>query len=232
MFERGFSIITNFGCDRSCEYCIWKMNPRNDMTGASINDLFSILNRKEYRDLTKISISGGGDPLFNFAENRYSFWDNLLHVMKSLRKKIDIHTHMPEVLASFDSVSTVFQGMVNRLVVHVDPESAVGTMEDILSNRKVYDSKLRFGVVITKELTINRMKEMEESIRISEYMKEPVQLAYRELHGCPDLAPQEDVLDFAKGVGDRCESGVFIPNGCYSDYLFPDGEIYKTFLPE
>jgi hypothetical protein len=29
---KGFSIITNFGCDKNCWYCIWKNHPMNTCT--------------------------------------------------------------------------------------------------------------------------------------------------------------------------------------------------------
>ena len=64
MNQNNLSIITNFGCPYSCEFCIsHSQNSKN-------NYKFKLKDARDIRKLIKsgkynrLSISGGGDPLF------------------------------------------------------------------------------------------------------------------------------------------------------------------------
>lgn len=69
------SIITNFGCHYTCPYCIVKENnlkiPKTTIKG--LHKLLPDIN-KYCCDI--ISVSGGGDPLHNYEENK-DWWDVL-----------------------------------------------------------------------------------------------------------------------------------------------------------
>ena len=67
--DKYLSIITNFGCHYKCPYCIVKENnlqiPKTTIDG--LNELDNIFTDTE---CNIISISGGGDPLYNY-ENHF-----------------------------------------------------------------------------------------------------------------------------------------------------------------
>ena len=72
------SIITNFGCAADCWYCIWKTHPlRSCWQTANSTDWEKLEGFiKANQQQGKISISGGGDPLYRFAQLT-DWWDRL-----------------------------------------------------------------------------------------------------------------------------------------------------------
>lgn len=67
MKEKYLSIITNFGCHGKCPYCITKTNniavPKTTIDG--LNNLSNYLHENKYNI---VSVSGGGDPLFQYEK--------------------------------------------------------------------------------------------------------------------------------------------------------------------
>lgn len=67
---KNISIITNFGCRAKCWYCIWKGHPYEKVQlETDWNKLEQFLYQN--RDKGKVSVSGGGDCLYN---NIFCFW--------------------------------------------------------------------------------------------------------------------------------------------------------------
>lgn len=66
--EKYLSIITNFGCHYKCPYCIVKKNNLN-IPKTTINGLRELGNIYKKNSCNIISISGGGDPLYNYEKN-------------------------------------------------------------------------------------------------------------------------------------------------------------------
>ena len=89
---KGISIITNFGCNNSCWYCVWKNHPLSrckDKTDWRMLEDF--LRKGRYNGRDKVSVSGGGDPLYRYEENK-EWWNRLFAITRQLRMKIDVHT--------------------------------------------------------------------------------------------------------------------------------------------
>jgi len=109
----GLSIITNFGCDTGCSYCVWNLHPLKDFKGPyDFNKLSRILS---FFPQEKISISGGGDPLYKFPDCFQNWglkwwYEKLFEICN---KKIDIHTSK---LISDE----IFIKRFNRYVLHVN----------------------------------------------------------------------------------------------------------------
>jgi len=83
----GASIITNFGCDTGCEYCIWNQHPLKKCYTTVENTNWTKLESfvKPYK---KISVSGGGDPFFKYELNK-GWFDRLFDIYTGM---IDVHT--------------------------------------------------------------------------------------------------------------------------------------------
>jgi organic radical activating enzyme len=87
------SIITNFGCSADCWYCIWKRHPLHHYFQTAQNTNWEKLEAflKHHAHKGKVSISGGGDPLYQFTKNT-DWWKNLFKLCRKNKMLIDIHT--------------------------------------------------------------------------------------------------------------------------------------------
>ena len=86
------SVLTNFGCHFSCPYCVYKNNniniPKTSSDTFGWEELENEL--KKYKG-NLISISGGGDPLYNYASNR-KFYYKLFDLLNKYNIKLELHT--------------------------------------------------------------------------------------------------------------------------------------------
>lgn len=77
MMNKNYSIITNYGCHFECPYCIVKNNniqvekTDNEKVLESVRQLYR---ENDYHNLNFLSVSGGGDPLHNFDDERREFY--------------------------------------------------------------------------------------------------------------------------------------------------------------
>ncbi len=91
--QRGISIITNFGCKYKCKFCIWKNHPLNKtIAPTDWNKLELFLKENAYKQ--KVSISGGGDPLYNIenSSKTVNWWKKLISITKKNDLKVAVHT--------------------------------------------------------------------------------------------------------------------------------------------
>jgi len=87
------SIITNFGCDRSCWYCIMhRVDPGRFVQNTDWTRLERFLS--DYADRGKVSVSGGGDPLYQLDKNM-GWWNRLFEIAARLDMRVDVHTRIP-----------------------------------------------------------------------------------------------------------------------------------------
>lgn len=90
------SILTNFGCHWGCRYCVYRENGIN-IPGTNINT-FGWDELEEQLQIHKgelVSISGGGDPLYNYdnIDNR-RFYDRLFLLLDKYDCRLELHTSM------------------------------------------------------------------------------------------------------------------------------------------
>lgn len=93
--NRGFTIITNFGCNCHCKYCITKHHPilQNAMTDKSKIDWEYLEKCISESNAPTVNLSGGGDPFYNW-QNNLDFYDKVYELTKKYSKKLDIHTRI------------------------------------------------------------------------------------------------------------------------------------------
>ena len=82
------SILVNPGCPFQCEYCNWKSHSLiTTFDWPSLQDVENFL--KDFKG-DKVTISGGGEPLFNYGKD--SPLNEILKTIKSLGFKTEIIT--------------------------------------------------------------------------------------------------------------------------------------------
>lgn len=94
-------IILNFaengkhGCRFNCSFCNWKLQPESkQLLKPSKEDIDKLLEGKKQRFIT---ISGGGDPLFNYEKNKdYLMW--LISYLKDKGLAVEIITKEIDIL--------------------------------------------------------------------------------------------------------------------------------------
>lgn len=92
--DKYLSVITNCGCHYSCPYCIVKNN-NLQIPKSTIEGLDSLEDEIEKNRCNWVSISGGGDPLWNYEQNKE--WFKKFFQITSAGVKVELHTSMLNV---------------------------------------------------------------------------------------------------------------------------------------
>lgn len=203
--NKGASIITNFGCDIDCSYCIWKNHHLNNHhTTIRSTDWDKLSNFIQPYD--KISVSGGGDPFYNYSENIIWF-DKLFSIYSG---KIDVHTAKfihPYDLRRF-----------NKIVVHFNFDRFIKTKEHF---RDILNPK-RAVFVITQDLSKNKIdKIIKETHDIS------CQLSFRELYNSTNT---EDIQLYIQKLEPIYNYIKLVKQDNYNKYFMPDNSICSEFI--
>ena len=106
--DKYLSIITNFGCHYTCPYCIVKENNLR-VPKTTIEGLDNVGRLAKENNCNWISISGGGDPLHNYNQNKD--WYEQLFFLNQGKYKLELHT-------SYLFHSRIY-GNFNRVVYHL-----------------------------------------------------------------------------------------------------------------
>ncbi len=210
------SVITNFGCKNKCEYCIWKNHPLKNVHKKTD---FEKLNK--YLDKTTenkiISISGGGDPLENFNNNKI-FW-NCVFKLKNDKTQIDLHTSYYN-----ENTPKKFLMQFRKVVLHIEFLQIYYNLNKISEFFKK-TNLARLCFVVHKGLTIPYMNALEEWCQ-----KSNVELSYRELFKNNDFSPYKEDFNYAQKINDRLKIGKFIKQDDYSIYFMPDNNFYEDYF--
>jgi len=199
------SIITNFGCDEGCLYCVWKKhlleNVKTTVESTDWTKLESLL-----RGEKRISVSGGGDPLFQLDKN-IDWWNRLFAITDAQGIDVDLHT------AKIAPVE--FADKFAKYVWHITDLSAV----DKLSLMASYSVPLRMAIVASPEIT----KAEYLALALLAFLR-GASLSVRQL--VVDQKPVEIEADFLK-----TEKGwKYIQQNDYNTYFMPDNNVYDVFL--
>ncbi len=215
--NKGFTIITNFGCDLDCQYCISRQHPLllGRITRSEDVDWGYVEECISKRTISpKVNLSGGGDPFYRYWENGI-FYDNIYNICQRQGKLLDAHTRIiPEdarLLRRFNKLALTLEhgdrtgfrrlgeslpkalGLVRIRVIDVVDENM--TSEDCEN----YIRKLKtFGI---KEITFRQMFGNGEAAQNYRTLKQAV-------------PPEEGIL--------------FLDDGEYHDYYFTTT---NTLLP-
>lgn len=138
--EKYLSIITNFGCHYTCPYCIVKKNnievPETTMDG--LDNLGKTLNDN---NITIVSLSGGGDPLYKYDEHK-KWYAKLLDILFRNKIPLEMHTSYLPDTTKFPFYSC------KRVVYHLH------SVDDLSLVRRTGKEIVRVVFVVTENFTI------------------------------------------------------------------------------
>lgn len=212
------SIITNFGCDFRCPYCIWRNNSDNHskypvITSNPLNDTeFKKLLLENKTDV--ISLSGGGDPLYRFSEQN-SVSRQFLNDLDKMNIKYDIHSmNTKELINAINTYNNI-----HKVVVHIRLKQLNLDYIKLIEIAKSKNVQVRFALVLDGV--------SDTDIAMLEEIFRDVQFSLRR-HVTKDGI--SEVSDYAKTINERNPLHMFIEQKDYNTYLMPDNTITTEFL--
>jgi len=210
------SVITDFGCSKSCPYCIYRQMMLPVLPAPK--DYYERLELAVRNFPGEVfSISGGGDPLNGFESNT-TFWNQILQLCQTYNRKIDIHTaYLREVVERLQ----VLREVLHKIVVHCFPETWEEDKLQVLHLQSQF-SQLRINFVIEPQLD-------EIALDVERFCSEhQVPFSYRQMVGS-DLQAA-DVALFYTDVASRSRWGRYVKQDDYNVYFTPQGELKLRFM--
>lgn len=141
--EKYLSIITNFGCHGKCPYCIVRENgikvPKTTLGGLDKLPMFLKETRRNI-----ISISGGGDPLYEY-EKHVDWYRKLFKMVNQLGVPVEMHTSYMTDESTFPFYDC------KRVVYHPN------TFEQLKHVHRTGDEIVRVVYVVTKDFTLDQI---------------------------------------------------------------------------
>lgn len=162
--EKYLSIITNFGCHGKCPYCVVRENgikvPKTTLDG--LDNLSKAL--KETGG-NIISISGGGDPLYEY-EKHVDWYRKLAKIIRQRGIPVEMHTSYMTDESTFPFYDC------KRVVYHLN------TFEQLKHIRRTGSEIVRVVYVVTKDFTLEQIMNIAMFVADS---KEIDELSFRQL---------------------------------------------------
>ena len=205
--KKYLSIITNFGCHYKCPYCIVKTNGI-DVPETTIKSLDSLMDRVNEIGANIISVSGGGDPLYNYNEHK-DYYEKLFKICKENNLPLEMHTSYIESDFPYDQCI--------RIVYHLN------SIKDLSTLGKQGRAKIRIVYVVTKDFIEDIIDDIYYRFLSNPYVHElsfrqMVSNKYTTTHYC------EDYLKAGHNLG--CWH--YIQQNDYNTY-FVEGNLYYKF---
>ena len=164
--DKYLSIITNFGCHYTCPYCIVKNNNLH-IPKTTVDGLRELPNAIKEHKVNWVSISGGGDPLFELWENLY--WYETLFRITPNDIKLELHTSY----FRHDFMYMVVCKGFDRVVYHLRD------IDDIsMINRWRKDQIVRVVFVVTEDFTSEKIDSIVSAVKASDIVDE---LSFRQM---------------------------------------------------
>ena len=167
MKDKYLSIITNFGCHYKCPYCIVKKNNLK-IPSTTVEGLNNLKKEFDKNKCNIISISGGGDPLFNWYKHT-DWYDKLFSICRESNIPIEMHT-------SYTTSS------LNALYFHLEKfYRVVYHLNSITQLREIYrrgNEIVRVVFVVTEDFTEDDILEISDYVEESSEIDE---LSFRQL---------------------------------------------------
>jgi pyruvate-formate lyase-activating enzyme len=161
------SILTNFGCHFSCPYCIIK-NCGIDIPKTTVEGLQGLEKAIVETGITRISISGGGDPFYEL-EKHTDWWNALFDILDEHDIDLELHTsYLPD---TFEEDSMVFYPF-SKVVYHCR------NIEDLFWIKRVVGQKVRVVYVVTETATEEKIDAIATIVK---YHPEIDELSFRQM---------------------------------------------------
>lgn len=213
------SILTNFGCHFGCSYCVYRDNgiqiPRTFLKTFGWNQLEEELKQRKGET---ISISGGGDPLYEYSKTyNMEFYDKLFELLDKYDCKVELHTSILNSDFPYD--------LCERVVFHLNMPTQINMLLERDRNFCPFPDNVRVVFVVqehyTKHLIDEIIKEIDDDITY-----EITELSFRQMID-KNGQPCYYLHDYLKaGHGDRW---YYIEQADYNEYFVND-HIEREYL--
>lgn len=216
--NKGFTIITNFGCDNHCKYCITKSHPilKNAVTDKEKIDWEYLEKCISESDAPTINLSGGGDPFFDW-ENNMDFYNRVYELAINYGKQMDIHTRiLPEdlkLIAKFRKIALSIENNDVKAIIRLKK-----MLPDIEKTTKIRVINV-LGEHMTKENCLQYIEQM-QNIGVK-------QITFRQMFG--NKKAYHNFLKIKDSI--NIPGVLFLPDGEYHNYYFTtDNHLYPYFF--
>lgn len=165
------SILTNFGCHFACSYCVYRDNKINiPFTNIDTFGWIQLEEELKKHKGEEVSISGGGDPLYNYDEsNNRAFYDKLFALLKKYDCKLELHTSIFDPRFPYDNCE--------RVVFHFTVPNQIKML--YYTDRLVrLPSKVRVVYVVQEHYTRHLINEIVKEVLACEEITE---LSFRQM---------------------------------------------------
>ena len=165
------SILTNFGCHFACSYCVYRDNKINiPFTNIDTFGWIQLEEELKKHKGEEVSISGGGDPLYNYDEsNNRAFYDKLFALLKKYDCKLELHTSIFNPRFPYDNCE--------RVVFHFTVPNQIKML--YYTDRLVcLPSKVRVVYVVQEHYTRHLVNEIVKEVSACEEITE---LSFRQM---------------------------------------------------
>lgn len=165
------SILTNFGCHFACSYCVYRDNKINiPFTNVDTFGWIQLEEELKKHKGEEVSISGGGDPLYNYDEsNNRAFYDKLFALLKKYDCKLELHTSIFDPRFPYDNCE--------RVVFHFTVPNQIKML--YYTDRLVrLPSKVRVVYVVQEHYTRHLINEIVKEVLACEEITE---LSFRQM---------------------------------------------------
>jgi organic radical activating enzyme len=219
--NKGFTIITNFGCGNHCKYCISKHHPILQNQKTDINNIdFNYLEQCIQQSTSpKVNLSGGGDPFYNYKNNK-EFYFKIFKLCQKYNKLLDTHSRIiPDELD--------FINMFNKIALSIeyDDEKAIDELKLKYKLIKLHtQTKIRIIQVVNSKLTIN------DCITYIDKLKDIgiKQITFRQMFGNKKAYEH---FNYLKDNVPDYEGVMFLKDGEYHEYYFTtNNKLYPYFF--
>ena len=136
--DKYMSVITNFGCHYSCPYCIVKNN-NLQIPRSTVEGLDRLEKEIKKNQCNWVSLSGGGDPLWNL-DNNVKWYRKFFDIVNKAHVKVELHT-------SLSNISNAPYTCFERVVYHLH------SFEQLKFVKRKNDGIVRVVFVVTEDFT-------------------------------------------------------------------------------
>ena len=211
------SILTNFGCHFSCPYCVYRENGINiPFTNAKTFNWEQLEEQFKLHKGELISLSGGGDPLWNYGnKNSIEFYKKLCKLMIKYKCKLELHT-------SIIDYNIPVYDLCKRVVFHLQSPMQIRNINEFLFPYGLNKPIIRVVFVVQKYYTQNIVNTIVKECKDNNINE----LSFRQMINS-DGSVDYTLYDFLK-EGHK-KDWYYIEQNDYNEYFVQD-HIEKEYL--
>ena len=219
MNQQNLSVLTNFGCPYSCKFCISSSQKSKNGYKFKLQDARDIRNLLKSGKYERLSISGGGDPLYIYNKDIELLYRFIIKNSELFNIHLSFHTNFDE---PYFRIRKLLNRYMTNFVISVHKED--WDRKFFKWSEEGYCSKnLRFAYVIGYN-----SNDLEIIQKMLKYLPKDAKLTLKQLDGTileeiPNIQEIRELIE----VNPRCK---ILESGDYNTYYnLKDNKIYDKF---